>query len=77
MDQRIEYCLSNVDAGDRSSLCGLAECADVEEYPCLGRCGECYESTILVVDGGLRRAPCLDDLLADIEVASNPEGEQG
>jgi uncharacterized protein YuzB (UPF0349 family) len=60
-----EYCLNNVDAGTRERLSDL-DCS--VERRCLQRCGDCYRSDFLVVDGELETGESHEALLAATEV---------
>jgi uncharacterized protein YuzB (UPF0349 family) len=48
-DRSIEYCIRNVDPGDRERVEALE--GDVREHFCLQRCGACDAEPFLVVDG--------------------------
>ncbi|WP_458210381.1 DUF1450 domain-containing protein [Haladaptatus sp. NG-SE-30] len=53
MVDTIEYCLSNISAETRTRL---ADCEfETVEERCLQRCGDCFSSSFLVVDGILVR----------------------
>jgi uncharacterized protein YuzB (UPF0349 family) len=91
MAETIEYCLRNVDDETRERLrpgactpvaadaaAGTDSEADAEivERRCLQRCGDCYRSDFLVVDGTLETADSHASLLADYGV-STPEDATG
>jgi len=77
MARTIEYCLNNVDADARRRL-GECETGDTLETRCLQRCGDCYRSPFLVVDGELATGGSHADILSALaEKAEEAEGTEG
>ena len=81
MVETIEYCLRNVDgeARDRLVAAGASGCTGADagettvlEQRCLQRCGTCYSTEFLVVDGALETAGSHSTLLAE----HLPEGDR-
>lgn len=63
MADRIEYCVDNVPPELRAAL--PDECV---EWPCLQRCGLCYDGAFLAVDGDLVIGESHAELLAEAGV---------
>lgn len=64
MKPMIEFCASNMHHGTFSVMeeLELDDTVEVEEYGCLGNCGECYLKPFAMVDGTIVAADSVDEL---------------
>lgn len=65
----IEFCASNMSHGTGRVMQALkadSEHYDVQEYGCLGNCGECYEFPYAIVEGETVLANSVEELALNI-----------
>jgi uncharacterized protein YuzB (UPF0349 family) len=64
MPDVVECCVGNTDAASLERIRDLDCRTDVK--PCLQRCGACYEESLLVVDGTVKRGDSFEELLREL-----------